>query len=61
MFYISKVTPLLFILAFFNLIVSLFFKLIGDDYLHIGLTAVFGFIAITLISAMYQIIPNSQQ
>ncbi len=61
MFYISKVTPLLFILAFLNLIVSIFLKINGEDYLHIGLTGVFGFIALTLIGAMYQIIPNSQQ
>ncbi len=61
MFYISKVTPLLFVLAFLNLIVSILIKITGNDYLHTGLIGVFGFIGITLIGAMYQIIPNSQQ
>ena len=61
MFYISKVTPLLFILAFLNLIVSIFLKINGADYVYVGLNGVFGFIGLTLIGAMYQIIPNSQQ
>jgi hypothetical protein len=61
MFYISKVTPLLFILAFFNLIVSIFLKINGFDYIYIGLVGVFGFISLTLIGALYQIVPNSQQ
>ncbi len=61
MFYISKISPLLFILAFFNFIVSIFLKINGSNYFHIGIVAVFGFISLTLIGAMYQIIPNSQQ
>jgi len=61
MFYISKVTPLLFILAFINLFVSLYLKISSDNYIQTGLIAVFGFLGIVIISAMYQIIPNSQQ
>ncbi len=61
MFYISKVTPLLFVLAFINLFVSIYFKASSQDYIHSGLIAVFGFLGTVLISAMYQIIPNSQQ
>ena len=60
MFYISKVSPLFFLFALVNLSLSLFLKLIGSDILLFAVLLVFGFIAPTLVGAMYQIVPNSQ-
>jgi len=61
LFYLSKVTPLFFLLALTNLLIGFFLKISSQDYIHYGFVFVFGFIAITIIGAMYQIIPNSQQ
>ncbi len=61
MFYVSKVTPFFFLLALFDLLISIIMKVSGQGYIEYGLLAVFGFIASTIIGAMYQIIPNSQQ
>ncbi len=58
MFYVSKVSPYFFALAILNLFVSLFYK--GMDIKLSWIIAVFGFIAHTIMSAMYQIVPNSQ-
>jgi len=60
-FYVSKYTVLFFVLAFFSLVLSLVFKLLGQDFTYYGKVAVFGFILTTIIGAFYQIIPNSQQ
>ncbi len=59
MFYVSKISPLFFLLAILNLLFSLFLKLypIGVSFF---IPLVFGFVGTTLVGAMYQIIPNSQ-
>ncbi|WP_297453894.1 hypothetical protein [Persephonella sp.] len=61
MFYVSKVTPFFFILAFIDLFMAVFSHGIGYDYVFVGLVSVFGFILHTILGAAYQIIPNSQQ
>lgn len=61
MFYISKITPLFFILAFINLFLSLYLKAKTGNFIYYGQIAVFGFILNTIIGAFYQVIPNSQQ
>ncbi|WP_457642300.1 hypothetical protein [Persephonella sp.] len=61
MFFISKWSPLFFLLAFINLVGSLILRIKGTDHIDTGLIAVFGFVLYTLIGAGYQIIPNSQQ
>ena len=61
MFYVAKMTPFFFLLAFVNLILAGFSRALGYDYVFVGIIGVFGFILNTLIGAMYQIIPNSQQ
>ncbi len=60
MFYVSKVSPFFFLLALLNLVLSLAFKLIDSDLVLFTVALVFGFIGTTLIGAMYQIVPNSQ-
>ncbi|WP_461832643.1 hypothetical protein [Aquifex sp.] len=59
MFYVSKITPMLFALGIFNLFLSLIAK-IGEDIESFAVLSVFGFIGLVLLGAMYQIIPNSQ-
>ena len=59
MFYVSKVTPFFFALALLNLMLSLFLRLSQDTSLFF-VSLVFGFVGLTLMGAMYQIIPNSQ-
>lgn len=59
MFYVSKITPFLFMFALINLFISLFLKLTQNFQLFI-ITLVFGFIGLTLTGAIYQIVPNSQ-
>jgi len=59
MFYISKISPYLFLLAIFNLFMSFFFELFQERIMFFTVLT-FGFIGYTLLGAMYQIIPNSQ-
>lgn len=59
MFYVSKITPFLFLFALFNLALSVILKVVGDFNLFI-FTLVWGFVGLTLTGAMYQIVPNSQ-
>ncbi len=60
MFYISKISPLLFLFGLLNLLISLILKpFVGYSPL-LFVSAVFGFIGSVLLGAMYQIIPNSQ-
>ncbi len=59
MFYVSKITPFMFLFAIFNLFLSLIVRITDNISLFYTLL-VFGFIGITLTGAMYQIIPNSQ-
>ncbi len=61
MFYISNVTLFFFLLAVFDLFIAIILKILGYSYINYGVLSVFGFIATTIIGAMYQIIPNSQQ
>ncbi|MBK3332099.1 hypothetical protein GWK41_03335 [Persephonella atlantica] len=61
MFYISKITPFFFLLAFTDLFIAVFSGALGYDYVFVGILSVFGFILHTVIGAAYQIIPNSQQ
>ncbi|WP_456382441.1 hypothetical protein [Persephonella sp.] len=61
MFYISKMTPFFFLLAFTDLFIAVFSQALGFDYVFVGILGVFGFILHTIIGAAYQIIPNSQQ
>ncbi|MFN3814381.1 MAG: hypothetical protein ACK4SM_07150 [Aquificaceae bacterium] len=58
MYYVSKVSPFFFVLALMDLLVSLFYKPLDPKLAWT--IAVFGFIAHTIMSAMYQIVPNSQ-
>ncbi len=60
MFYISKVSLPFFFLAVLDLFYSLIIKVILPDPKAVWITAVFGFVAHTIVSAMYQIVPNSQ-
>jgi hypothetical protein len=60
MFYISKVSPFLFLLALLDLFVSLAYKSANTRMELVWIIAVFGFVAHTIMSAMYQLIPNSQ-
>jgi len=61
MFYVSKMTPFFFLLAFTDLFIAVFSQALGFDYVFVGILGVFGFILHTIIGAVYQIIPNSQQ
>ncbi len=61
MFYVSKITPFFFLLAFTDLFIAVFSKALGYDHVFVGIISVFGFILHTVIGAAYQIIPNSQQ
>ncbi len=61
MFYVSKITPLFFLLAFIDLFLALVLRATGYDHIDVALIAVFGFVLHTIIGAAYQIIPNSQQ
>ena len=61
MFYVSKMTPFFFLLAFTEVLFASFSKALGYDYTFVGIICVFGFILHTIIGAAYQIIPNSQQ
>lgn len=60
MFYVSKVSPLFFLLAWAGLFLSLFRR--GGGYSDISLIfpLLYCFIGFTLMGAMYQIVPNSQ-
>ncbi len=58
MYYVSKVSPFFFTLALIDLLASLFYKPLDSKLAWT--IAVFGFIAHTIMSAMYQIVPNSQ-
>ncbi len=60
MFYISKVSPPFFLLALINLILSLLVRSLSSDLVLFAFFSVFGFIGSTLVGAMYQIVPNSQ-
>ncbi len=60
MFYLSKVSIPFFFLAVLDLLYSLAVKSLQLEPKAIWITAVFGFIAHTIMSAMYQIVPNSQ-
>lgn len=60
MFYISKVSLPFFFLAVSDLFYSIIVKSLQLDTKTVWITAVFGFIAHTIMSAMYQIVPNSQ-
>jgi hypothetical protein len=60
MFYVSKVSLPFFFLAVFDLLYSLVLKSLQINVKIVWLSAVFGFIAHTIMSAMYQIVPNSQ-
>ncbi len=61
MFYVSKITPLFFLLSFLDLLFALSSRFLGYDHIDLALIAVFGLILHALIGAAYQIIPNSQQ
>lgn len=61
MFYVSKITPLFFLLSFVDLLFAVFSRFLKYDHIDLALIAVFGFILHTIIGAAYQIIPNSQQ
>ena len=60
MTYVSKVTPAFFIVALINLVTSLIFLSLPGFSTSFFVTAVFGFIGSTMMGAMYQIVPNSQ-
>ncbi len=60
MFYVSKVSLPFFFLAILDLLYSLAVKSLHLDPKIVWITAVFGFVAYTIMSAMYQIVPNSQ-
>ncbi|WP_457601511.1 hypothetical protein [Hydrogenivirga sp.] len=60
MFYVSKISPLLFLFALLNLLLSLVLKATESNPTLFFVVLVFGFIGSTLLGAMYQIIPNSQ-
>ena len=59
MFYVSKITPFLFLVAIANFIASLYFKSTGMS-MELFFSLVYGFVGTTLMGAMYQIVPNSQ-
>ncbi len=59
MFYVSKATPFLFLVAIVNFLASLYFKFAGAG-MELFFSLVYGFIGTTLMGAMYQIVPNSQ-
>ena len=61
MFYVSKMTPFFFLLAFTDILFASFSKALGYDYIFVSIITVFGFILHTVLGAAYQIIPNSQQ
>ncbi|MFN7065753.1 MAG: hypothetical protein ACK4OF_06375 [Aquificaceae bacterium] len=60
MFYVSKVSIPFFFLAIFDLFYSLFLRSFSDNVKTLWIVAVFGFIAHTIMGAMYQIVPNAQ-
>lgn len=59
MLYISKVSLIFFIFAFFYFPLSIFYKLEGDFYSTVY-TSIFGFILSIVFAGLYQIVPNSQ-
>jgi len=59
MFYISKITPLFYLLAIFDFLVSIFFK-INNDYINLIYFGIFGFILNVMVGTFYQIFPNAQ-
>lgn len=61
MFYVSKITPLFFLLGFLDLFFALVLRTFGYDHIDTALIAIFGFVLHTIVGAAYQIIPNSQQ
>lgn len=60
MFYVSKVSIPFFFLAVLDIIYSLFLRTFTVDVKSLWAVAVFGFVAHTIMGAMYQIVPNSQ-
>lgn len=60
MFYVSRVSLFFFVLAWVDLFFSLIYKSLSLNLEAVWMIAVFGFIAHTIMSAMYQLIPNSQ-
>ncbi len=60
MLYVSKITPSFFLLAMLNLFLSLLFMILPGFNQTFFITLVFGFIGSTIMGAMYQIVPNSQ-
>lgn len=60
MFYVSKVSLFFFVLAWVDLFFSLIYKSLSLNLEAVWMIAVFGFIAHTIMSAMYQLVPNSQ-
>ncbi|MFN3975740.1 MAG: hypothetical protein ACK4LT_01605 [Aquificaceae bacterium] len=60
MFYISKVSIVFFFLAVLDLMYSLILRSFTADVKTLWIVAVFGFVAHTIMGAMYQIVPNSQ-
>ncbi len=60
MYFVSKVTPLFFLLALGCLLTSLILRVIGYSLFDYLPFLVSGFLGMTLTGAMYQIIPNSQ-
>ncbi len=60
MFYVSKISPPLFLFALVNLLISLLLKMFSETPTLFFVILVFGFVGNTLLGAMYQIIPNSQ-
>jgi len=60
MFYVSKVSIPFFFLAVFDILYSIFLRTFTTDVKTLWIVAVFGFVAHTIMGAMYQIVPNSQ-
>ncbi|GBC88867.1 hypothetical protein HRbin13_00999 [bacterium HR13] len=60
MFYVSKMSPFFFALAVVDLFISLVYKSLNADMTAVWVLVVFGFVAHTIMSAMYQLVPNSQ-
>lgn len=59
MFYVSKISPFFFIVAYIDLFFSMFYKGVGDIQ-NLGLILVYGFIINVILGGLYQIVPNSQ-
>ncbi len=60
MFYVSRATPLFFILASVGLFLSLLGRSRGYPSLEFLFPLIYCFLGFTLMGAMYQIVPNSQ-